>query len=128
MGYPVKINKESMVCGETTEDISPKIGVELARKLVKITRKFDRAKKILEELTQGKRKINGKLYTSTAFAFLRLFNSVEANARFRGFEPNSLVIKSLSVNKGPTLYRRRRKNSFGSRLKIAHIKLVVERR
>jgi ribosomal protein L22 len=128
MGYPVPIEKDKMVYAQTTESISQKKGVELARALLRRSRKFVKVKKMLEDLVNERITINGKLYTKTAKAFLRLFNSLEANARFRGFDIHSLWIKCLSVNKGPTIYRRRRKNAFGSRLKIAHIKLVVEKR
>ncbi len=128
MGYPIKIDKERMVYAEITEGVSTKKGVELSRKLVKMTRKFEQAKKIIEDLIEGKRTIEGKTYYKTAKAFLQLFNLVEANAKFRGFDTQNLYIRSLSVNKGPTLYRRRRKNSFGSRMKISHLKLVVEKR
>ncbi len=128
-GYPVPIDKEKMVYAQTTERISYKKGVILARKVVRLARRnFVKAMKILEELVEGKRNIEGKYYTNTAKALLRIFKSVEANARFRGFDVNSLWIKSLSVNKGPTLHRRRRKREFGTRLKIAHIKLVVEKK
>ncbi len=129
MGYPVSIDKGKMVYGETTESISWKKGTELSRFLVRKSRRnFLKAKKFLEELVEGKVTANGKLYTNTAKALLKLFKSVEANARFRGFELEKLRIKSLSVNKGPTIYRRRRKHGFGSQLKIANIKLVVEKK
>lgn len=128
MGYPVSIEKEKMVYAETTESISWKKGVELARYLVRKSRKFVNAKKFLENLVEGKADFNGKLYTNTAKALLRIFNSVEANAKFRGFDVENLWIKALSVNRGATLYRRRRKSGFGSQLKIANIKLVVEKR
>ncbi len=128
MGYPVKIDKERMVYAEITESISTKKGIELSRKLVKASRKFDVAKRILEELVNGKRTIDGKTYEKTAKGLLKLFNLVEANAKFRGFDTSNLFILSLSVNKGPTLHRGRRKSSFGSRMKISHLKLVVEKR
>lgn len=128
MGYPVPIEKEKMVYAETTESISWKKGVELARYLVRRSRKFVNAKQFLEKLVNEEVSVNGKLYTNTAKALLRLFNSVEANAKFRGFDLEKLWIKSLSVNKGPTIHRRRRKSNFGSQLKIANIKLVVEKR
>lgn len=128
MGYPLPIQKEKMVYAETTESISHKKGVELARYITKKNRNFLKAKEFLEKLVNGEVTVNGKLYTKTAKALLKLFNSVEANARFRGFDLENLWIKSLSVNKGPTLYRRRRKSNFGARLKIANIKLVVEKK
>jgi ribosomal protein L22 len=129
MGYPVKIDKERMVYGQTTENISLKKGVKLARYVVKVSkRKFTKAIRFLEDLVNERVTVNGKLYTKTAKALLKLFKHVEANARNRGFDVESLYILSLSVNKGPTIYRRRRKHQFGSRMKIAHIKLVVEKR
>ncbi|HIQ50199.1 MAG TPA: hypothetical protein EYH56_03325 [Nanoarchaeota archaeon] len=128
MGYPVPIDKEKMVYAQTTENISWKKGVELARYVVRRYKKFTKAKEFLEKLVNEEVNVNGKLYTKTAKALLRIFKSVEANAKFRGFDIENLWIKCLSVNKGPTIYRRRRKSSFGSKLKIAHIKLVVEKR
>ncbi len=128
MAYPVKIDKEKTVCAQTTARISPKKGVALARYLIKRTRKFVQVKRFLEDLVAGKVSVNGKLYTKTARALLDVLKSVEANAKFRGFDANHLRIISFSVNKGPSIYRRRRKNSFGSKLKAAHIKIVVEKK
>ncbi len=128
-GYPIPIRKEKMVYAQTTERISVKKGVALARFLVRESRRnFLKAKKLLEEILAEKRSVNGKYYTNAAKALLRLFKSLEANAKFRGFETENLWIKSLSVNKGPSIYRRRRKHAFGSKLKTAHIKLVVEKK
>jgi ribosomal protein L22 len=126
MGYPIPIDKEKMVYAETTAKVSPKKAVVVARKIN--GKKFLEAKKFLEDLLAEKVSINGKYYTNPTKEILRLFKSVEANAKFRGFDLNELWIKTINVNRGPTIYRRRRKSAFGARMKISNIKIVLERR
>lgn len=86
-----------------------------------------RAKRLLEDLSTGRRNLEGKYYTKTVKAILQLINSCEKNAEFKGLDTDRLFVHA-SAHRGANIRRRRRKGAFGSSLKNTHLEvLLVER-
>lgn len=88
-------------------------------------KKFGKAKEFLSNLVDEKTSIRGRYYTSTSKNLLELLNSAESNAVARNIDPFEMQLL-ISVHKGPTLYRGRRKREFGLKLKRANVQVVLK--
>ncbi len=106
-------------------NISTKSSVILCRAVR--NKPLTRAKRLLEDLVSQKRNLDGKYYTKAAREILGLLNSCEKNAEFLGLENGKLFVHA-SAHMGAILHRRRRKASFGSRIKATNLEiLLIER-
>jgi len=87
-------------------------------------KKFNVAKKFLEDLINKQVSINGKYFTKTSEEILKLLNQLENNAKSMNLDTSSLNL-FISSHKGSTMYRGRRDRRHGIRLKSAHIQAVL---
>ena len=88
---------------------------------------LNRAKRLLEGLAAETRSLEGKYYTKTAKAILNLVNSCEKNAEFKGLDADRLFVHA-SARRAANIQRRRRKGSFGTKMKNTHLEvLLIER-
>jgi len=109
-------------CASSTLPISYKAALAICRKINKM--QFVKAKKFIEDLVAEKRAIKRKFYTKAAKEILSLLSSLESNAKSAGKELEGFKL-FISANKGPTLYRLRRKRAFGHQLKMTNIQAVL---
>lgn len=122
MKYTIPIDKKGMACASTTEKISVKSALMVARKINGM--KLAAAKNFLQDMLDEKKSIRGKFYTSSAGGVLRLLKSAEDNAAKKGFDLEALKIK-ISVHKGPNMHRARRKRHFGTKMKMTNLQVVL---
>ena len=87
-------------------------------------KKFNVAKKFLEDLINKQVSINGKYFTKTSEEILKLLNQLENNAKSMNLDTSSLNL-FISSHKGTTMYRSKRDRRHGIRLKSAHIQAVL---
>ena len=120
--YPVKVGEKEVSAASLNLEISTKNSVVVCRRLKGM--KLEKAKNFLQRLIENKEDINRKHYTKTAKEILKVLEDGEKNAEYRGLE--NPVIKTLSVEKGPTRLRSKRQRSFGIKIKSTHIKLVLK--
>ncbi len=87
-------------------------------------KKFEDAKKLLENIVNKKDSIKGRYFTKTSTEILKLLNQLESNARAQNVDASSLNL-FISAHKGSTMYRGRRDRRHGIQLKSAHIQAVL---
>ncbi|MBI3190556.1 hypothetical protein HYZ41_02535 [archaeon] len=86
-----------------------------------------RARRLLVDLKEQKRTLEGKYYTKTVAEILNLLNSCEKNAEFLGLDMEKLFVNA-SAHKGTLLRRRRRKSGYGSIMKSSNIEIMLVER
>lgn len=86
-----------------------------------------RAKRLLEDLSTGKRELEGKYYTKSVREILNLVNSCEKNAEFLGLDSDRLFVHARAHG-GEIMHRKRRKSGFGSRMKSTNIEIMLVER
>lgn len=92
-------------------------------------KKVSKAKKILEEILDGKRSLKGKYYTKTVKNILAILKSAEANAKQKNLAVDRLFVKNATADKGEAEYRARtRWHLRGRKQKSANIQIIVEER
>jgi len=121
MKYAMSVTKEDAY-GKGSLPISNKSALYVCRALNK--KKFNDAKKLLEDLVSEKRSLKGKYYTKTAKEILNLLKTVESNANVKKMDLDKSIV-FISAHKGPTLLRGRRKRKFGMKLKMSNIQIVI---
>ena len=121
MSYTIPITKE-MVTARTDIRASEKAAVDVCRKLNR--KDFAKAKSWLEDLVEGTTDIDGKFHTKASAKILELLESLEQSAKNRNIGTEGMQLM-ISVHRGPTLYRGRRRRNFGLRLKIAKIQAIL---
>ena len=106
-----------------------RISTKSAVKICSVIRNkpMSRAKRLLGDLANGKRSLEGKYYTKTVREMLSLLNSCEKNAEFLGLESEKLFV-SASAHKGTNFKRRRRKSDFGSGMKTTNLEIMLVER
>jgi len=102
--------------------ISAKHAAFLCRVIKK--KPLTRVKRLLEDLAEERRNLDGKYYTKTAKEMLMLLNSCEKNADALGLDAGHLMVHA-SAHQGTNLRRRRRKQNFGSRMKSANVEIML---
>ena len=121
MKYAIKSKEQVRASG--TLSISPLNAVKVCRAINR--KKFNDAKKILEDLSDKKTSLKGKYFTKTTNEILKLLNHVENNAKNKNLNLDNMFL-FISAHKGPTMHRARRKwRRFGSRIKICHVQAVL---
>jgi ribosomal protein L22 len=103
-----------------------RISTRKAAFICKVIRKkpLNRAKRLLSDLNEGKRSLDGKYYSKTVSGILKLLESCEKNAEFMGLDSGRLFVHA-SAHQGATLQRRRRKSAFGSRMKATNMEIML---
>jgi large subunit ribosomal protein L22 len=84
----------------------------------------DKGKDLLLRMAAETAPIGKKHYTKTAFEILKLLNSAESNAEFKGLDTGKMVIHA-SAHEGYTFYRPRRFKMHRTKRKITHIQIVL---
>jgi len=120
--YPVKTEKNEVKAAGIGLPISTKKSIIVCRKINRM--KLEDAKRFLQNMIDGKEKIDRKPLTKTCKEILKILESAEKNAEYRGLE--NPVIKTICAEKGARRLRMRRKRSFGSLLKNTNIKIVLK--
>jgi len=106
----------------TTLRASQKAALSVARA---INRKgFKEASEWLTALTKHEANLDGKFHDKAAKGILKLLQGLEKNARQSKLEPDSMRL-CLSVHKGPSLARGRRRRNFGLKMKSTHVQAVL---
>ncbi|MCD6536798.1 MAG: 50S ribosomal protein L22 [Thaumarchaeota archaeon] len=145
-GYSLKeIDETKMVKASLREvDVSPKWSREVCKAIVGLT--IPEAKKLLEEVVAMKRMIPYRRYkkkrahhaqtkgpggypVKVAKHMLKLLDSLEANADFKGFDPDEVVIIHAAAHKGRRI-RKFIERAFGRATpydkQLVHIEVVGE--
>jgi len=145
-GYSLKeIDETRMVKASLREvDVSPKWSREVCKAIVGLT--IPEAKKLLEEVVAMKRMIPYRRYkkkrahhaqtkgpggypVKVAKHMLKLLDSLEANADFKGFDPDEVVIIHAAAHKGRRI-RKFIERAFGRATpydkQLVHIEVVGE--
>jgi ribosomal protein L22 len=92
-------------------------------------KKLSSAKRLIEDLIDKKKSLDGKYYTKASKKFLEMLNSVEANAKQKNLNLEKLYIKKITANKGYRLIRPRSRFKFrGKQAKVTNLEIVVEER
>jgi len=102
--------------------ISPKNAAIICR--VIRGKKLKVAKKLLNDLLDKKRALDGKYYTNATKEIKKLLESCEKNADFMGLDAKNLFVHA-SATHGSLIRRRRRKAAFGSRMKMANVEIIL---
>ncbi|HDD39667.1 MAG: 50S ribosomal protein L22 [Thaumarchaeota archaeon] len=145
-GYSLKeIDETRMVKASLREvDVSPKWSREVCKAIVGLT--IPEARKLLEEVVAMKRMIPYRRYkkkrahhaqtkgpggypVKVAKHMLKLLDSLEANADFKGFDPDEVVIIHAAAHKGRRI-RKFIERAFGRATpydkQLVHIEVVGE--
>ncbi|MBI2676304.1 MAG: hypothetical protein HYX24_07630 [Candidatus Aenigmarchaeota archaeon] len=88
-------------------------------------RQLEKAKRLLEDMVEGKRNLEGKFYTKTAKTMLNLLKSAEANADAKGLDAERLVVHA-TAHQGVEYRSGRRFKMHGDTRKFAHVQVVLE--
>ncbi len=105
-----------------------RISVKNAKPVCKSVRGLElkRAKKFLEEVLKEKKNINGRFYSKTTREILNIISSAEKNAEFKNLDINNMYIFHISALEGTHMHRRRRKTRFGTKMKSAHLEVILK--
>jgi len=92
-------------------------------------KRLESAKKLLEDLIDGKRSLEGKYYTRTSKTLLSILKSAESNAKQKNYNLEKLFVKNAHVNQAAPFRRpRSRQRLRGQKLKSAHVLIQLEER
>jgi large subunit ribosomal protein L22 len=106
-------------------NISTKSSVLMCRKVSGMN--VQKAKQLLEGMTEGKRDVDGKYYSNVSSEMLRLLKAAEANAEFKGLDTSRLVVFA-SAHKGFTFFRPRRTKLKRTQRKITNLQIVLQQK
>jgi len=86
-----------------------------------------KGKRLLRDLIEQKRDLEGKYYTNSSKGILNILRSAEANAESKGLDLNRLIIFA-SAHKGFTFIRPRRLKMRRTRRKMTNIQMVLQQK
>ena len=86
-----------------------------------------KGKRILQDLVDQKRSLEGKYYTNASKQILNVIKSAEANAEFKGLDLGRLVMFA-SAHKGFTFMRPRRLKIRRTKRKMTNIQVVLHQK
>jgi hypothetical protein len=121
-GYTFPITKE-MASAKTTARVSTKSSKTIAKKIN--NKNFLMSKTLVEKMFLGKKSLNGKYYTKTSEAIFKLLKLLEANAISKGMSVEGTELL-FSAHMGPNYRRSRRKQHYGTKMKITHLHAVIK--
>ncbi|MBN2202602.1 MAG: hypothetical protein JW700_00215 [Candidatus Aenigmarchaeota archaeon] len=117
------INSGIKAKASATMKISHKDSVKFCKVINR--KKLSVAKKILEEIKQGRKTLNGKTYDNIRKEMQMMLHQLEMNGRKEGLDVDNLYV-FISTHRGPTMHRgRRRWRKFGSKMKACHVQTVL---
>jgi len=102
--------------------ISTKYSKIVCRKITGMT--LEKGKKLLEDLINQKRSLDGKYYTKISKELLSLLKHAENNAEYKGMDVSRMIIHA-SAHKGFTFRRPRNLKRRGEKMKITNIQIVL---
>jgi len=92
-------------------------------------KKLEKARRLLEDLINKKRSINGKYYTNTAKKLLEVLKNAEANAKNKGLNLEKVFVKVAKADKGGVRHRARTRFTIRPhRGKSTHLYIELEER
>ncbi|MBI2583677.1 MAG: hypothetical protein HYW25_03350 [Candidatus Aenigmarchaeota archaeon] len=102
------------------------ISTKNAQRICTIVRgkKLSVARRLLNDVAEGRRSLRGKYYTSTTKMMEKMLESCAANAKSLGLDEEKLFVHA-SAHHGTHFHRRRRKARFGSQLKRTHVEVML---
>ncbi len=103
--------------------ISVKNAKIVARQIAR--KPLEKAKRILSEILEQKRSINGKYYTKTTKEILKALRHAEESAKHKNMDMQKVRIKEIKIHKGPTIITPKRYRFRGRRLKNSHIEIIL---
>ena len=116
---------KTAVAKETNAKVSLKHSRILSKKIV--GKRIDKARRLLEDLVNRKRSLEGKYYTKTSKKFLDIIKAATANAIQKNLAAEKLFIKSARADKGETVVRpRTRWHLRGRRQRSSTIEIILE--
>jgi ribosomal protein L22 len=103
-----------------------RISTKSAELICRVIRKkpLTRAKRLLSDLAEEKRSLDGMYYSKTVREMLMLLESCEKNAEFLGLDSDRLFVHA-SAHTGTNFRRRRRKAGFGSKMKSTNLEIML---
>ena len=104
MKYAINSKEQARASG--TLSISQLNAVKVCKAINR--KKFNDAKKILEDLSNEKTSLRGKYFTKTTNEILKLLKQLESNAKNKNLDLDKMFL-FISAHKGPTMHRARRK-------------------
>ncbi len=124
--YALNLNpkKSAMAYGRALR-ISTKSSTVVCRMIS--GKNLTKGKRLLEDLINQKRSLEGKYYTNSCKGILNVIKSAEANAEFKGLDTSRLVIFA-SAHKGFTFMRPRRLKMRRTRRKMTNIQVVLQQK
>lgn len=118
---------KTAVAKETNAKVSLIHSTVLCKKIK--GKSLEKAKKLMKDLLDMKRSLDGKYYTKAAKKFSDILDTAGANAKNKNLTVEKLFVKNATVNKGEVSQRSRsRWNLRGQRAKSANIEIIVEER
>lgn len=118
---------EKMSTAKSSGRVSFKHSLVLCNAIAR--KKVSYAKSFLRDLTNGKRSLAGKHYSSAAEKLLEVLNAAEANAKQKNLDESKLFIKSAKADQGFSYIRPKSRFKFrGREAKIANLEVVLEER
>lgn len=124
--YALELNpKKSAKAYGRALNISTKHSVIMCRAISGMN--IVKAKRLLQDMADGKRDLDGKYYTNVTKEMLSLVKAAEANAEFKGLDTSRLIIFA-SAHKGFTFYRPRRTKMKRMQKKITNVQIVVQQK
>jgi len=123
--YSKKIDGDNIA---KAHSLNLRISVKNAKVVCKSVRGMylKKAKKFLEDVLKEKRSINGKYYSKTTKEVLNIIKSAEKNAEFKNLDTDNMYILHIAALDGTHMYRRRRKYRFGTKIKSAHLEVILK--
>lgn len=88
---------------------------------------LEKGKRLLQDLVEERRDLDGKYYTNASKGILNIVRSAEANAESKGLDPNRLIIFA-SAHKGFTFIRPRKLKMRRTRRKMTNIQVVLQQK
>ena len=86
------------------------------------------AKQFLEDVLKSKKNIGGRYYPKTTREVLNIILSAEKNAEFKNLDTKNMYILHIAPLEGTHMHRRRHKRNIGSRIKAAHLEVILKER
>ncbi len=86
------------------------------------------AKQFLEDVLKSKKNIGGRYYPKTTREILNIILSAEKNAEFKNLDTKNMYILHIAPLEGTHMHRRRHKRNIGSRIKAAHLEVILKER
>ena len=125
--YSKKIDGDNIA---KAHSLNLRISVKNAKVVCKSVRGMylKKAKKFLEDVLKEKRSINGKYYSKTTKEVLNIIKSAEKNAEFKNLDTDNMYILHIAALDGTHMHRRRHKRNIGTKIKSAHLEVILKER